>query len=86
MCVYTPGGRPRQWWKENVAALERLNNLTVMNLSSEGPGRPASHSVRWSCTARSKTGKLMIPAMEYKRPRSIGDLESDGHDAVNEAE
>ena len=59
VCVYTYGGRPRgQWWKENVAALERLNNLTVMNLSPEGAGLwPASHSVRWSCTARSKTGR-----------------------------
>lgn len=35
--VYTYGGRAAdQWWKQNVAALERLNNLAVMNLSPEG--------------------------------------------------
>lgn len=35
--VYTYGGRAAdQWWKQNVAALERLNNLAVMNLSLEG--------------------------------------------------
>jgi uncharacterized protein YaeQ len=37
VCVYSYGGRAAdQWWKENVAALERLKNLTVMNLSPEG--------------------------------------------------
>jgi uncharacterized protein YaeQ len=35
--VYTYGGRAAdQWWKQNVAALERLNNLAVMNVSPEG--------------------------------------------------
>lgn len=35
--VYTYGGRPAdQWWKQNVASLDRLNNLTVVNLSLEG--------------------------------------------------
>ena len=35
--VYTYGGRPAdQWWKQNVVALDRLNNLTVVNLSLEG--------------------------------------------------
>ncbi len=35
--VYSYGGRAAdQWWKENVVALERLKNLTVMNLSPEG--------------------------------------------------
>ena len=37
VCVYSYGGRAAdQWWKENVAACERLKNLTVMNLSPEG--------------------------------------------------
>lgn len=37
VCVYTYGGRAAdQWWKENGATLERLNNLTVMNLPPEG--------------------------------------------------
>ena len=35
--IYTYGGRAAdQWWKENLAALERLKNLTVLNLSPEG--------------------------------------------------
>jgi uncharacterized protein YaeQ len=35
--VYAYGGRAAdQWWKENVATLERLKNLSVMNLSPEG--------------------------------------------------
>lgn len=35
--VYTYGGRAAdQWWKDHVAALDRLNNLTVVNLSAEG--------------------------------------------------
>ena len=47
VCVYTYGGRPAgQWWKENVAALERLNNLTVMNLSPEGSRALAGLSQR----------------------------------------
>ena len=37
VCVYTYGGRAAdQWWKQQEAALDRLNNLTVLNLSSEG--------------------------------------------------
>ncbi len=35
--VYAYGGRAAdQWWKENLAALERLRNLAVMNLSPDG--------------------------------------------------
>ncbi|RPH77087.1 MAG: YaeQ family protein [Nitrospiraceae bacterium] len=35
--VYTYGGRGAdQWWEKNLATLERLNNLTVMNLPLEG--------------------------------------------------
>ncbi|MBX3346380.1 MAG: YaeQ family protein [Nitrospira sp.] len=37
VCVYTYGGRAAdQWWKQQEAALDRLNNLTVLNLSPEG--------------------------------------------------
>ena len=37
VCVYTYGGRAAdQWWKQNGAALDRLNNLAVMNLPLEG--------------------------------------------------
>jgi uncharacterized protein YaeQ len=35
--VYTYGGRGAdQWWEKNLATLERLDNLTVMNLPLEG--------------------------------------------------
>ena len=35
--VYTYGGRAAdQWWKQNGAALDRLNNLAIVNLPSEG--------------------------------------------------
>ena len=37
VCVYTYGGRAAdQWWKQNGAALHRLHNLAVINLSLEG--------------------------------------------------
>lgn len=37
--VYTYGGRAAdQWWKQNLAALERSSNLSVMNLSPESSG------------------------------------------------
>ena len=35
--VYTYGGRGAdQWWEKNLVTLERLDNLTVMNLPLEG--------------------------------------------------
>ena len=35
--IYTYGGRGTdQWWGKNLAALERLNNLAVMNLPLDG--------------------------------------------------
>jgi uncharacterized protein YaeQ len=35
--VYTYGGRGAdQWWEKNLATLELLDNLTVMNLPLEG--------------------------------------------------
>ena len=37
VCIYTYGGRGAdQWWEKNLASLERLNNLTVMNLPLDG--------------------------------------------------
>ena len=37
VCIYTYGGRGAdQWWEKNLATLERLNNLTVMNLPLDG--------------------------------------------------
>ena len=37
VCIYTYGGRGAdQWWEKNLAALERLNNLAVMNLPLDG--------------------------------------------------
>jgi uncharacterized protein YaeQ len=35
--IYTYGGRGAdQWWEKNMAALDRLNNLAVMNLPLDG--------------------------------------------------
>ena len=35
--IYTYGGRGAdQWWEKNLVALDRLNNLTVMNLPLDG--------------------------------------------------
>ena len=37
VCIYTYGGRGAdQWWGKNLVTLERLNNLTVMNLPLDG--------------------------------------------------
>ena len=37
VCIYGYGGRGvEQWWEKNLATLERLNNLAVMNLSLDG--------------------------------------------------
>jgi uncharacterized protein YaeQ len=37
VCLYTYGGRGAdQWWEKNLATLERLNNLAVMNLPLDG--------------------------------------------------
>jgi uncharacterized protein YaeQ len=37
VCIYTYGGRGAdQWLEKNLAALERLNNLAVMNLPLDG--------------------------------------------------
>ena len=62
VCVYSYGGRAAdQWWKENVAALERLKNLTVMNLSPEGSralARLAQRNMELHCTIQD--GQLLI--------------------------
>ena len=45
--VYSYGGRGAdQWWKQNAAALDRLYNLAVMNLSFEGSRALASLAQR----------------------------------------
>ena len=62
VCVYSYGGRAAdQWWKENVAALERLKNLTVMNLSPEGSralAGLAQRTMELHCTIQD--GQLLI--------------------------
>ena len=62
VCIYTYGGRAAdQWWKQNLIGLERLNNLTVMNLSLEG-GRGlaglAQRNMELHCTIQD--GQLLI--------------------------
>ena len=62
VCVYSYGGRAAdQWWKENVAALERLKNLTVMSLSPEGSralAGLAQRTMELHCTIQD--GQLLI--------------------------
>jgi len=54
VCIYTYGGRGAdQWWEKNLAALERLNNLAVMNLSVDGSralATLAQPSMQLQCT------------------------------------
>ncbi|MFZ1764405.1 MAG: YaeQ family protein, partial [Nitrospira sp.] len=60
--VYAYGGRAAdQWWKENVATLERLKNLSVMNLSPEGSralAGLAQRNLEVHCT--SPVGQVLI--------------------------
>jgi len=56
--VYTYGGRGAdQWWEKNLSLLERLDNLTVMNLPLEG-GRMlaqlAQPSMQLQCTIQER--------------------------------
>jgi len=54
VCIYTYGGRGAdQWWEKNLAALERLNNLAVMNLPLDGSralATLAQPSMQLQCT------------------------------------
>lgn len=54
VCIYTYGGRGAdQWWEKNLATLERLNNLTVMNLPLDGSralAQLAQPSMQLQCT------------------------------------
>ena len=54
VCIYTYGGRGAdQWWEKNKAALERLNNLAVMNLPLDGSralATLAQSSMQLQCT------------------------------------
>ncbi|MEK7237195.1 MAG: YaeQ family protein [Nitrospirota bacterium] len=54
VCIYTYGGRGAdQWWEKNLATLERLNNLAVMNLPLEGSralAQLAQPSMQLQCT------------------------------------
>jgi uncharacterized protein YaeQ len=62
VCIYTYGGRPAdQWWKQHMAGLQRLNNLTVMNLpieESRGLTRLAQRNMELHCTIQD--GQLLI--------------------------
>ena len=54
VCIYTYGGRGAdQWWQKNLATLERLNNLAVMNLPPDGSrtlAQLAQPSMQLQCT------------------------------------
>lgn len=54
--VYSYGGRAADiWWSQNAAKLERLDNLTVVNLPAEASQileRLAQRSMRLQCTVQ----------------------------------
>lgn len=54
VCIYTYGGRGADlWWTQNREKLERLENLTVMNLppdTSRALARLAQRNMRLQCT------------------------------------
>ncbi len=54
VCVYNYGGRGADlWWEQNRAALERLDNLTVMNLpweASRALAELAQRTMQLQCT------------------------------------
>ena len=54
VCIYTYGGRGAdQWWEKNLATLERLNNLAVINLPLDGSralATLAQPSMQLQCT------------------------------------
>jgi len=54
VCIYTYGGRGADhWWEKNLATLERLNNLAVMNLPLDGSralATLAQPSMQLQCT------------------------------------
>jgi uncharacterized protein YaeQ len=54
VCIYTYGGRGAdQWWEKHLAALDRLNNLAVMNLPLGGSRALSTlvrPSMRLQCT------------------------------------
>jgi uncharacterized protein YaeQ len=53
VCIYTYGRGADQWWEKNLATLERLNNLAVMNLPPDGSralATLAQPSMQLQCT------------------------------------
>lgn len=56
--IYTYGGRGAdQWWEKNLATLERLDNLTVMNLPLEGSralAQLAQPNMQLQCTIQER--------------------------------
>lgn len=56
VCIYTYGGRGADhWWEKNLATLERLNNLAVMNLPLDGSRALATlarPSMQLQCTVQ----------------------------------
>ena len=56
--VYTYGGRGAdQWWEKNLTTLDRLDNLTVMNLPLEGSrmlAQLAQPSMQLQCTIQER--------------------------------
>jgi len=76
VCVYTYGGRGAdQWWEKNLATLERLNNLAVMNLPLDGSRvltTLAQPSMQLQCTIQE--GQIWIADGEHNAHMALTKL------------
>jgi uncharacterized protein YaeQ len=76
VCIYTYGGRGAdQWWEKNLVTLERLNNLTVMNLPLDGSRALttlAQPSMQLQCTIQE--GQIWIADGEHNAHMTLTKL------------
>ena len=79
VCVYNYGGRGADlWWEQNRAALERLDNLTVMNLPWEATralAGLAQRNMQLQCTLQEgqawiTDGKQVVQIEPHERKRA----------------
>jgi Uncharacterized protein conserved in bacteria len=77
VCIYTYGGRGAdQWWEKNLATLERLNNLAVMNLPLDGSRALtalAQPSMQLQCTIQE--GQIWIADGEHNVHMDVDKIE-----------
>ena len=76
VCIYTYGGRGAdQWWENHLVTLERLNNLTVMNLPLDGSRALttlAQPSMQLQCTIQE--GQIWIADGEHNAHMTLTKL------------